>query len=116
MGKDNAYDNNNAPRIDLAEKHHVTLTVFQGKPYFHIRNNYNNKSVSLGYPDMKSLVEQFEDMRERMKKLKRAAEVAPPPPPPLSSPAAATTTQPPAKKARKVITISSDDDDDEDNE
>ena len=54
--------------VDLAEKHHVSFTYFQGKLYFHIRHNYNSKFVSLGYPDLKSLVEQFEDIKDHIKK------------------------------------------------
>lgn len=88
----NTYDNANV--VDLADKHHVSLTYFQGKPYFHIRNNYNNKSVSLGYSDLKSLVDQFDDMKDRMKRLKRSIASA-------STSNSATQSQPSRKKAKK---------------
>lgn len=60
--------------IELAEKHHVTLNFFQKKPYFHIKNIYSGKTVSLGFADMKSLVEQFDDMKVRLKQMKRSLE------------------------------------------
>lgn len=66
--------------IDLAEKHHVSLTYFQGKPYFHIRHNYNGKHVSLGYADLKSLVKQFDDIKDHVRKLKKKLAPLDPPP------------------------------------
>ena len=60
-------------RIELADKHYVTLTYFNGKCYFHIRHNFNNKSVSLTYADIKSLIDQFPVMRKRMKVVKKHA-------------------------------------------
>ena len=57
--------------IDLAEKHHVSLTYFKGKPYFHIRHNSAGKHISLTYADMKSLVDQFPMMVKKLKEMKK---------------------------------------------
>lgn len=83
----------NVSRIELADKHNVSLTFFNNKCYFHIRHSFNHKSVSLTYADMKSLVQQFPEMKKRMKvvrkqtqeeekkKSKKRVDDSPPPPP-----------------------------------
>ena len=60
-----------AAYVDLAEKHHVSLTIFKGKAYFHIRNNSNSRFVSLNHADMKSLVKQYPVMIKKLKELKK---------------------------------------------
>jgi len=60
--------------FNLAEKHNVSLTLFNGIPYFHIRNNITGKNVSLSLLDMKSLVDNYPAMKEKLKKMREEAE------------------------------------------
>lgn len=55
--------------VHLKEKHFVSLTKFKQKPYFHITNKFNQKSVSLSLADMQSLVDNFAIMKKRVERL-----------------------------------------------
>ena len=56
--------------VELAEKHYVSLTKWQKKPYFHITNKYNGKSVSMGIADMQCLVDNFKVMKRKLKDIR----------------------------------------------
>jgi glutamine amidotransferase-like uncharacterized protein len=94
-------------RIELADKHYVSLTYFNGKCYFHIRHNFNNKSVSLTYADMKSLVDQFPVMRKRMKVVKKHA---------TADDDASSEKKKKNKKKKKTAVMEEDDEEDEEEE
>ena len=59
--------------VDLAEKFHVSVTIFKSKPYFHIRHNENSKNVSLNLKDMTALVQKFPLMKRKLKRLQMKA-------------------------------------------
>ena len=59
--------------VDLAEKFHVSVTIFKSKPYFHIRHNENSKNVSLNFKDMTALVQKFPLMKRKLKRLQMKA-------------------------------------------
>lgn len=96
-------------RIELADKHYVSLTYFNGKCYFHIRHNFNNKSVSLTYADMKSLVDQFPVMRKRMKVVKKHATAD-------DDDASSEKKKKNKKKKKTTAVMEEDDEEDEDEE
>lgn len=82
--------------FDLAEKYHVALTRFKGESYFHIRQNYGGKYVSLNMADMTSLVNAFPAMKKKLKEMKKAG------------------VNEDTKKSKKRKRDESDDDDDDD--
>ena len=58
--------------IRLADKHHMKVTLFQGKAYIHIRHNEkHNKTVSLTLYDLKSLLQKYNEICQRVKILKK---------------------------------------------
>lgn len=94
--------------IDLPERHRVTVNLYNGSPYFHIKNIYNGKTVSLGYNDMKSMIQQFPDMIERLKKMKKRSSDA------MDHDGFEKHSSPRKKFKKSIVTISDDDDDDAD--
>lgn len=58
--------------FDLADKYHVSLTRFNRESYFHIRQNYGGKFVSLNMADMTSLVQNFDAMKKKLKQMKKS--------------------------------------------
>jgi len=56
--------------VQLVDKHSVAITLFNRTPYFHIRNNYSGKSVSLPMADMQSLVDNYPSMKKKLKRLR----------------------------------------------